>query len=161
MAIQDRRTRHGWTQEQLAQHSGLSTRTIQRIEQGNPATLESLKCLAAVFETDVSTLMQEQTMNPNPPTPTAFQTHSEQDAISYVQNLKAFHLNWIVFVFVIPCLFALNLLVSPGYLWVVIVAVGWLFGIALHAVVIFGLFKLFGAEWEQREFKKRMGQTDR
>ncbi len=63
MSIQHRRLEKGWSQEELARHSGLSTRTIQRIESGQTAGLESLKCLAAVFETSISTLMQEQTMN--------------------------------------------------------------------------------------------------
>jgi len=49
----------GWSQEQLAQFSGLSVRTIQRIERGHNAGLESLKCLAAVFELDVSILQKE------------------------------------------------------------------------------------------------------
>ena len=49
----------GWSQEQLAQFSGLSVRTIQRIERGHNAGLESLKCLAAVFELDISTLQKE------------------------------------------------------------------------------------------------------
>ncbi len=47
------------SQEQLARMSGLNVRTIQRIESGQNASLESLKCLAAALETDVSTLNQE------------------------------------------------------------------------------------------------------
>jgi transcriptional regulator with XRE-family HTH domain len=47
------------SQEQLAQMSGLNVRTIQRIESGHNASLESLKCLAAVFEVDISILKQE------------------------------------------------------------------------------------------------------
>lgn len=44
--------------------SGLNVRTIQRIESGNNASLESLKAIAAVLEVDVSTLKQENsTMN--------------------------------------------------------------------------------------------------
>ncbi len=62
MSIRKRRIENGWTQEELARHSGLSTRTIQRIETGHQAGLESLKSLAAVFETSISILMQEQTM---------------------------------------------------------------------------------------------------
>ena len=38
--------------------SGLNVRTIQRIESGNNASLESLKCLAAALEVDVLTLNQ-------------------------------------------------------------------------------------------------------
>jgi transcriptional regulator with XRE-family HTH domain len=54
--IKNIRTDKGWSQEQLAQFSGLSVRTIQRIERGHNAGLESLKCLAAVFEIEVSQL---------------------------------------------------------------------------------------------------------
>jgi len=39
----------GWTQEQLAQFSGLSVRTIQRIERGRNAGLESLKYMKMNF----------------------------------------------------------------------------------------------------------------
>ena len=63
MSIKQRRLDKGWSQEELARHAGLSTRTIQRIEGGQNAGLESLKCLAAVFETSISELMQEQNMN--------------------------------------------------------------------------------------------------
>ena len=62
MNIQQRRLEKGWSQEQLSQHSGLNTRTIQRVEGGHKVGLESLKCLAAVFEISTITLMQEQTM---------------------------------------------------------------------------------------------------
>ena len=57
--IKKLRISKGWSQEQLAQFSGLSVRTIQRIERGHNAGLESLKCLAAVFELDVSVLQKE------------------------------------------------------------------------------------------------------
>lgn len=48
------------SQEQLAEMSGLNVETVQRIESGRNASLESLKCLASVLEVDVSTLKQEQ-----------------------------------------------------------------------------------------------------
>ncbi len=57
--IKQIRISKGWSQEQLAEFSGLSVRTIQRIERGHNAGLESLKCLAAVFETDVSRLQKD------------------------------------------------------------------------------------------------------
>ncbi|SHI15984.1 helix-turn-helix domain-containing protein [Ferrimonas marina] len=46
------------SQEQLAQISGLSVRTIQRIESGHKASTESLRCLAAALEVEVETLTQ-------------------------------------------------------------------------------------------------------
>jgi len=47
------------TQDQLAQMSGLNVRTIQRIESGHNASIESLKCLASALEVDIETLNQE------------------------------------------------------------------------------------------------------
>ena len=55
MSIKDLRMAKGWTQAELAEFSGLSQRTIQRIEKGQ-ATAETAKCLAAVFHVQVSDL---------------------------------------------------------------------------------------------------------
>ena len=63
MNIQQRRLDKGWTQEELALHSGLSARTIQRVESGKNVGSESLKCLAAVFETSIINIIQEKNMN--------------------------------------------------------------------------------------------------
>jgi len=156
MSIQKRRLDSGWSQEYLALHSGLSVRTIQRIEKGKRASLESLKCLAAVFETSVSKLVQEQTMTNTQTTNQHFIDQVEKEAIAYVQNLKAFHMNWITFTIIIPLLYILNMKLSPEFLWVLIVGLAWGFAIVLHALVMFGLFSVFGGKWEQREFQKRM-----
>jgi len=42
MLVQKLRLQRGWSQEQLAIVSGLSVRTIQRIERGQSASLETL-----------------------------------------------------------------------------------------------------------------------
>ncbi len=62
MILKRLRLKRHWSQEQLAQFSGLSSRTIQRIESGNQASIESLKSLAAVFEIDISKLTEEITV---------------------------------------------------------------------------------------------------
>jgi transcriptional regulator with XRE-family HTH domain len=62
MILKQLRLSRHLSQEQLAQMSGLNVRTIQRIESGHAASVESLKCLASVFEVDVSTLNQEKFM---------------------------------------------------------------------------------------------------
>ena len=54
MLIQKLRLQRGWSQQQLADLCGLSVRTIQRLEKGQDASVESLKSLAAVFEIDFS-----------------------------------------------------------------------------------------------------------
>ena len=90
MNVQQRRLEKGWSQEELARHSGLSTRTIQRIEGGQKAGLESLKCLAAVFETSISALMQEQTMTDQDQTDQPRQpmiNKIEREAIEFAQTL--------------------------------------------------------------------------
>lgn len=43
------RTMQGWTQETLAELSGLQTRTIQRVEQGQPSSLDTRRALARGF----------------------------------------------------------------------------------------------------------------
>ena len=59
MILKQLRISRHLSQEHLAQMSGLNVRTIQRIESGQNASLESLKCLAAALDVDVSTLQQE------------------------------------------------------------------------------------------------------
>jgi transcriptional regulator with XRE-family HTH domain len=62
MILKQIRISRSLSQEQLAQMSGLNVRTIQRIESGHAASLESLKCLAAALDIEVSTLKQEKFM---------------------------------------------------------------------------------------------------
>lgn len=62
MILKQLRLSRHLSQDQLAQMSGLNVRTIQRIESGHKASVESMKCIAAVFEVDVSTLDQEKFM---------------------------------------------------------------------------------------------------
>ncbi len=62
MIVKQLRINRHLSQEQLAQMSGLNVRTIQRIESGHNASVESLKCLAAVLEVDIATLTQEKFM---------------------------------------------------------------------------------------------------
>lgn len=46
-----REVRH-WSQEQLAEISGLNVRTIQRVEQSEPASFDTKRALARAFELD-------------------------------------------------------------------------------------------------------------
>lgn len=89
MSIRQRRLDKGWSQEELARHSGLSTRTIQRLEGGRTAGLESLKSLAAVFETSMSTLVQEQNMTEQETSskPKTRLMKIERDAIDFAQSI--------------------------------------------------------------------------
>jgi transcriptional regulator with XRE-family HTH domain len=62
MIVKRLRDKKNWSQEQLAEFSGLNVRTIQRVESGQKASLETLKSLASVFEVDISKLTEEITV---------------------------------------------------------------------------------------------------
>lgn len=57
--IQQLRTQHAWTQEQLADKTGLSARTVQRLERGETASMESIQGLAAIFDVSPEDLIAE------------------------------------------------------------------------------------------------------
>jgi len=48
MIVRKLRLQRGWTQDQLSEISGLSIRTIQRLERGAKPSLETAKSLAAI-----------------------------------------------------------------------------------------------------------------
>jgi len=54
--IRAERERRAWSQEQLAETTGLSHRTIQRVESTGSASYETAKAIAAVFECEVAAL---------------------------------------------------------------------------------------------------------
>ena len=118
MLIQKLRLQRGWSQQQLADLSGLSVRTVQRIEQGQVASTESLKSLAAVFEIDFSTL-QEPGMKTTtaPASPAAFDA-DEALAFAQVRKLKGFYLHLAQYIVVVTLLMGINLWTRPQYLWV-------------------------------------------
>lgn len=55
--LRELRTAKHWSQEQLAELSGLNLRTIQRLESGAKVSTESLRALAAVFEVPPESLL--------------------------------------------------------------------------------------------------------
>jgi transcriptional regulator with XRE-family HTH domain len=56
MRIAELRRHRGWTQERLAEASGIAVRTVQRIERGSDASLESLSSIASALEVPVREL---------------------------------------------------------------------------------------------------------
>lgn len=59
MGVKALRQERSWSQDQLAELSGLSLRTIQRIESSSKAGCESIRALALAFEIDDSALELE------------------------------------------------------------------------------------------------------
>ncbi len=61
------RTAENWSQEQLGEKSGLSLRTIQRLENGGNASIESVRALAAALGIDPNELMLSEAEPPQTP----------------------------------------------------------------------------------------------
>jgi transcriptional regulator with XRE-family HTH domain len=88
MNIQKRRLEKGWSQGDLARYSGLSSRTIQRVESGQTVGSESVKCLAAVFETTPDIVTREQHVNiPKDKSVQARLNKKEKEAVKFGQTL--------------------------------------------------------------------------
>ena len=62
--------------------------TIQRIEAGQPASVETLKSIASVFEVDFSTLNAEET---NMDTTMTAADEAEREAFAHVRELRGFY----------------------------------------------------------------------
>ena len=154
MIIRKLRLEKCWSQEQLAEFSGLSVRTIQRVERGQKPSLETLKSLAAVFEIDANDLTTENTM-----TSELKMTAEEEKAILYVRDVKGFYTHLIVYCFVIAALAVLNFIRRPEYLWVIWPTVGWGVGVLFHGLNVFEVFNLFGPKWEKRQIEKRLNNV--
>lgn len=141
----------GWSQDQLAQMSGLSTRTIQRVERGQNIGLESLKSLACVLEVELSDLYQE--------SPVVDQQQKIQaEAIEYVRDIKGFYTHLLEYALVTLCLLVFNLFTSPDNLWVKWVFLGWGIGVVSHGLNVFEVVNIFGPSWEKRQIAKRLGK---
>ena len=164
MSIQKMRLKRGWSQQQLADASGLSARTIQRIESGHAGSVESLKSIAAVFEVHFLTLketaMQHQTTKDETTknqTITA-QTAQERIAFKQAQRLRGYYLHLIMYVVINAGCIAINLFTNPDQLWFVGLSLFWGLGLIVHTLTIFVLDKYFTGEWELAQVEKRLGR---
>lgn len=159
MLIQKLRLKRGWSQQELAEISGLSTRTIQRLEAGFPPSTESLKSLAAVFEVDFSTLKPETEMDTTTNAASGRDPEkAEKEAFRYVRRLKGFYAHLFQYVMVVGFLAAINLVIAPGYLWFLWVAGGWGLGILAHGFGVFRPSWFLGPQWEKAQVEKRLGR---
>ena len=159
MIVRKLRLDKGLSQEQLAEMSGISTRTLQRIERGGKASPETLKCIAAVLETDFATLREDQdmqTLNSSDQVVFPELTEDEKEAMEYVRDIKGFYVHLTQYGAIMVILLIINLLTSPGYLWVIWPALGWGIGVAAHGLNVFEVVDFFGRDWERRQLAKRL-----
>jgi transcriptional regulator with XRE-family HTH domain len=154
MLVQKLRLQRGWSQQQLAELSGLNVRTIQRIEKGQEPSVESLKSLAAVFNVEFSTLKEQGMDN------VISETQSAEEILAFnqVRKLKGFYIHLAQYVLVIAVLTVINALTTPNRWWVQWVIMGWGIGVFFHWLQISERFGLFGSKWEKEQVEKRLGR---
>ena len=153
MSIQKMRLTRGWSQQQLADASGLSARTIQRIESGHAGSVESLKSIAAVFEVHFLTLtetaMKDETTNSQA---------QERIAFKRAQRLRAYYLHLLMYLVVNAGCITINLFTTPDKLWFVGALLFWGLGLIVHTLTIFVFDKYFTGEWELAQVEKHLGR---
>ena len=81
-----------WSQQQLADLSGLSLRTVQRIEAKGVASQESIKCLSAVFELDTQDLL-DTTRTPDAKSASECTEPNERDLDRAFSNSATYDVN--------------------------------------------------------------------
>lgn len=149
MIIRNLRLKKSWSQKQLAEISGLSVRTIQRIEQGDKPSLESAMSLAAIFEVDVAMISSE-----SEESQLTDLENSKLEAIGYIHGIKQFYLHLSLYVILaIASLIlwglSISLIVWLFFSWGVIVLV--------HGLVSFDKATFIGPRWEKRVLEKSLG----
>ena len=136
-----RLARH-WSQEQLAEMSGLSIRTIQRIENGENAGLESLKSLASVFETNITDSDKKEEME---------QFRKEEE---YVQNVKGFYSFLMLAIFSLVVFFIIALFDADSEGWYLFLYMLIFYAVAL-GIYYLDIFDFFGEEWKRKIINKK------
>lgn len=157
MLVQKLRLQKGWSQEQLAVLSGLSVRTIQRLEGGKPASVETLKAVASVFEIDFNRL-REPVMDEPSTTNRGLRT-DEALALAHVRRIKLFWVNLMVYVSVAGSLIAANWLTFPQYMWSLWTAAIWGVMVLLNAVQVFFKVPFLDPVWERRQVERFLGRS--
>jgi transcriptional regulator with XRE-family HTH domain len=138
--IKKLRLERHWSQDQLSEMSGLSIRTIQRIENGENAGLESLKSLAAVFEINIADSDKKEEIE---------QIRKEEE---YVQNLKGFYK--LLAIALLSLFVPLILAVNDSSLWSFFLWILLSWGVLL-GIYSLNIFDFFGEEWKQKMVNKK------
>ncbi|MBL3521982.1 helix-turn-helix domain-containing protein [Serratia plymuthica] len=145
--IRQLRLEKGWSQEQLATIAGLSTRTVQRIENGEQASLDTLTAIAAALELQVSDLSQAaQPDNDN---------QSEQAIRRQVEAEGKLLSMAVRFAIVGLFLFAINWFTHPHYLWSLWAIGGMSLAVTMRAVRTLLLPEVF-SRWQRQRLEQKL-----
>ena len=150
-----------WSQEQLAQLSGLNVRTIQRVEKGESVGIETLKSLAAVFEMSTDELrfqIEQDNMSATDARSGTSELASEKEAVlEKVKSIKYFYAlsAFLVAIFVMFMLPNYNGGENSGALLVVFLSFA-----AIIGALWFVVFEPFGEKWEREKVAKILAEQD-
>lgn len=139
-AVKELRLAKHWSQEELAIASGLSIRTIQRIENGNKVGFESLKALAAVFQLEIKEL----------------EAHNKQEQIDketeYVHKIKGLY-TYIV-IAIVSLLVPFYLVIMDTFTWMLFLGLmaAW---VVIIAIYVLNSFNVFCSEWERKVIERK------
>ncbi|HGO4158946.1 TPA: helix-turn-helix domain-containing protein [Serratia marcescens] len=145
--IRPLRLEKGWSQEQLATIAGLSTRTVQRIENGEQASLETLTAIAAALGVQVRDLNAQ-------PQQTIEGTPDEQRLRRQVAAEGKLLSMAVRFAVIGVMLFAINWFTHPHYLWSLWAIGGMSLALVMRAVRTLLLRNVFSRWQEQRLAQK-------
>lgn len=145
--IRPLRLEKGWSQEQLATIAGLSIRTVQRIENGEQASLETLTAIAAALGVQVRDLnaQPQQIMEEEP---------DEQRLRRQVAAEGKLLSMAVRFAVIGALLFAINWFTHPHYLWSLWAIGGMSLALVMRAVRTLLLRNVFSRWQEQRLAQK-------
>ncbi|PSH23081.1 DNA-binding protein [Yersinia pseudotuberculosis] len=152
--IRELRLARAWSQEQLAELCSLNVRTIQRIENGEQASLETLSAIAAVMDLKVSELYRADSPQAQD-TPTEAVDQRVVDARSAVENEMDFLRQLLRVVILCSVLFVINWFTSPGYIWAWWVVLGLSIPLGLRAINTF-LLGNWLERWQQKRLQKKL-----
>lgn len=122
-----REERH-WSQEHLAELAGIGLRTVQRIENGETASQDSLKALAAAFNVDVMAL----SVDPRVEAAEAVQREQARKAaslrLSFWIHLASYLMGMVIFAGISIGMGSASVMLWPAIWWTV--------GLSGHAVTV-------------------------
>lgn len=145
--IRPLRLEKGWSQGQLATITGLSTRTVQRIENGEQASLETLTAIAAALGVQVRDLNAQ-------PQQTIEEAPDEQRLRRQVAAEGKLLSMAVRFAVIGVMLFAINWFTHPHYLWSLWAIGGMSLALVMRAVRTLLLRNVFSRWQEQRLAQK-------
>lgn len=148
--IKSLRLSRAWSQEQLAELSFLSVRTIQRIENGGQASLETLSAVVAAFDLKVADLHPESSDERTQDE--ALNLRIEQAKRRLNQEIS-FYRSVITWAIVCLGLVAINLMTSPDRYWFIWPTAIW------GALLIVQGVRLYAVDdWLERRHQQRLQQ---